>query len=96
MGLFGFGKEEKKVKITDFFSEEDLATIKEQAEGSLSGGAVVELLANGLLNYVKNPEKEYSYSNFNKFVKIADSFKNMDPYLAPILTKGIEKYKAAK
>ena len=70
--------------------------IKEQAEGSLSGGAVVELLANGLLNYVKNPEKEYSYSNFNKFVKIADSFKNMDPYLAPILTKGIEKYKAAK
>ena len=95
MGLFGFGKEEKKVKITDFFSAEDLETIRSGAEAVRGGGSIPDLLGKGLIDYINRPEKEYSYSHFNKFIKIADSIRSFAPSLDEILRKGIEKYRAA-
>ena len=98
MGLFGFGKNEKMVKITDFFSAEDLQKIAAEVEPSLSGayGMLGQTLGKGLMDYINRPDKEYGYSKFGAFIKIAESFKGIVPSLAPILQKGIDKYLAAK
>ena len=95
MGLFGFGKEEKKVKITDFFTTEDLEAIRSGAEAVRGSGSIPDLLGKGLIDYINRPEKEYGYSRFNKFIKVADSFRSFAPSLDEILRKGIEKYRAA-
>ena len=96
MGLFGFGKNEKTVKMSDFFSAEDLATITEKAEAARSRGSMADLLGKGLIDYISNPEKEISCSRFNKFIKVADSFvKNFDPSLETIIRQGIEKFRSA-
>ncbi len=95
MGLFGFGKKEQMVKVSDFFSAEDLETIRGTAQAARSRGAVVDLLGKGLIEYISNPDKEIPYSKFNKFIKIANSFREMEPSLDAILKQGIDKYKAA-
>ena len=99
MGLFGFGKNEKMVKITDFFSAEDLQKIAAEVEPALSAGAygmMGQTLGKGLMDYINRPNREYTYGKFGAFIKIAESFKSVVPALAPILQKGIEKYLAAK
>ena len=96
MGLFGFGKNEKTVKMSDFFSAEDLATIKEKAQAARSRGSMADLLGKGLIDYIGDPEKEISCGRFNKFIKVADSFvKSFDPSLESIIQKGIEKFRLA-
>lgn len=95
MGLFGFGKNEKTVRISDFFSAEDIRTIKDTAQAARSRGSVADLLGKGLIDYIGDPDKEISCGRFNKFIKVADSFaKSIDPSLETILRKGIDKFKA--
>ncbi len=97
MGLFGKKKETKGVKISDVFSLEDLQTIKGTIEPKLNGGqykALPQTLAKGLMDYVGNPEKEFSPNKMKGLAKIAVSFKEIEPSLGPVLQKGIEKIKA--
>ena len=93
MGLFGSGN--KNIKISDYFSAEDLAAITEKAQAVRSGGAMLDLLGKGLIDYISNPDKEISGGRFNKFIKVAESFKSIDPSLYSILQKGIEKFRAS-
>ena len=99
MGLFGSKKEGtgKGVKITTFFSEEDLNMIKATLEPKLKAGeygSVAQLTAKGMMDYVNRPDKEFSPSKINGLMKIAETLKQVEPSLEPILQKGIDKYRS--
>lgn len=98
MGLFGGKKDKLTVKITDFYSAEDLQKISETIEPKLAANeykAIPQITAKGLMDYVKRPEKEYSYSKFSGFIKIAATVKTFEPSLEKILQDGIDKYIAS-
>lgn len=97
MGLFGGKKDKNTVKITDYYSAEELQQIRETVKPKLAANAYLamgELLAKGLIAYVERPEKEYSYHKMNSFMKIADAMKDFEPSLEPILQNGINKYRS--
>ena len=98
MGLFGIGKDKKTVKITDYFSAEELQTIRDTLEPKLKAneyGALPQLMANGLIEYIDQAEKEFSPGKMNKFIKVADSVKTFEPSLEGILQSGIDKYNSS-
>ena len=92
MGLFG-GKKDM-VKITDFFSAEELQQIKDTIGPKLAANEykpLPQVMAKGLMDYVSRPEKEYSRGKMNSFAKIADAVKVFEPSLAGILQNGVTK-----
>ena len=92
MGLFG-GKKDT-VKITDYFSAEELQKLKDTVGPKLASGeykAMPQLMAKGLMDYLNRPDKEYSRGKMNSFAKIADAVKEFEPSLAEILQNGVNK-----
>ena len=92
MGLFG-GKKDM-VKMTDFFSAEELQKIKDTVGPKLAADqykALEQLMAKGLMDYVSRPDKEYSRGKMNGFVKIADAVKTIEPSLGDMLQRGINR-----
>ena len=92
MGLFG-GKKDG-VKITDYFSAEDLQKITDTVGPKLTAGkypALPQLMAKGLMDYVSRPDKVYSRGKMNSFAKVADAMKEIEPSLAEILQNAVNK-----
>ena len=96
MALFG-SKNKKTVKISDVFSPEEIKEITDVIGPKLKSGsykALPQTLAKGLMDYLSRPEKEYGYGKIKGVAKIAGSMKEIEPSLAPILQKGIERIQA--
>ena len=92
MGLFG-GKKDA-VKITDYFSAEEIQKIRETIGPKLEANEYMpmpQLMAKGLMDYMIRPDKEYSRGKMNGFVKIAAAVKDIEPSLAEILQNGINR-----
>ena len=93
MGLFG--AKTPGVKLTDFYTAEELQTIRARIDPKLAAGqyaAMAQLLAKGMSDLIKRADRETSYAKQGKFMKIAASFIQFEPDLAPILQNGINKY----
>lgn len=97
MGLFGLKKDSKTVRITDIFSPEEIAKIKDQIGPKLKANdykALPQTLAKGMMDFISSPDKEYGLSKIKGVAKIAESLKGIEPSLASILQNGIDKIKA--
>ena len=93
MGLFG-SKNKKTVKITDVFSPQEIQEITGVISPKLKSGsykALPQTLAKGMMDYLSRPEKEYGYNKIKGLAKIAASLKDVEPSLAPIFQKGIDR-----
>ena len=95
MGLFDLFGGGKTAKITDLFSLEDIKTITDLIGPKLSSneyGAVPQLAAKGLMDFLKDPSKEFSLRKLGGLVKILETFKTIEPSLEGILQAAIAKF----
>ena len=98
MGLFGSKKkEEKTARITDFFSTEDMSTIKglvgpKKAEHmyKLQYTDVVDCL----LDAINNTEKSLGKKEVTKILFSVGTMTKIEPSLNPIFNPAIEKMRA--
>ena len=97
MGLFDFFGSGKKMKITDIFPMEDIEKITSVIGPKVAAGSysqMAQLLGKGLMDYLKNPSKEISFSRLQGVVKILESFKGFEPSLQGIMEAAIERFNA--
>ena len=96
MGLFGSKK--PGYKLVDFYTIDELKTIRATIAPKLEAGQYIGIplmFGKALLDLINRAGNETSYSKQGKFMKIAESFKEFEPDLAPILQSGIDKYRMA-
>lgn len=99
MGLFDFLKKDKTdenmVKLTDFFSEEDIKEVKDLLSHNRMGvhyrTVNHQTAAKTMIGYMSNPNKTYNPNKMGAFVNTAETIMVMEPSLKPILEKGIAR-----
>lgn len=97
MGLFNLFGGGKTAKLTDILSIEDIGRITDLIGPKLTSnayGALPQTLAKGLMDYLKDPSKEYSLGKLGGLVKLLEQFKGIEPSLAGILEAAIKKFNA--
>ena len=102
MGLFDFFKkdnnDEEMVKITDFFSPEDMnevkTLVKKNSMGPRYRTMYYQNAAKRTVAFMSHPDKEYSLETMNGFIKVAETIMVMEPSLKPILEDGIARIRA--
>ncbi len=98
MGLFGSkNKEEAVARITDFFSMEDMATIKGLV-GPKKAGKMYKLqymdMVDCLMDAMENIEKPLRKKDVTKILYSSGAMTKMEPSLTPILNAAIIKMRA--
>ena len=99
MGLFDFLKKDKTdenmVKLTDFFSAEDIKEVRDLLSHNRMGvhyrTVNHQTAAKTMIGYMSNPNKTYSPDKMGAFVNTAQTIMVMEPSLKPILEKGIAR-----
>jgi hypothetical protein len=98
MGLFGKKeKTEATARITDFFSEEDLAVIRTTLDPKITEKAYkleYRGFALDLLNAVNNQEKLLDKKELTALLYASGCMTKIEPSLAPLLKTAIEKMQA--
>ncbi|GEM_PF-7115661 len=98
MGFFK-QKEEKKIKITELFTEEGLMKIKEIVGPKIAGREYdwrYMEMASALYKATFNLEQTYNKKELIKLIFATGAMTKLEPTLNPILKPAIEKYKAMK
>lgn len=99
MGLFDFLKKSSPdgnmVKLTDFFSAEDMKEVKDLISHNRMGAHYRtvhhQTAAKTMIGYMSNPNKAYSPDKMGAFVSTAETIMVMEPSLKPILERGIAR-----
>jgi len=98
MGLFGFKKDENTVKLSDFFSREDLSTIANVLQKNMRGVnyrvVYQQTLAREMVGYASKPDKDLSAKKVKAIIKIAEGIMEFEPSLTPALTEGVKRMRA--
>ena len=96
MGLFGGKKDMPKVKASELLSDELIQKIN-SVVATKNYGIKYDDFARSLVNFVKEPDKEYTEKDLRVVVYSAGIFTKLEPDLANLLNENlINKYKELK
>jgi len=96
MGLFESKKKEQLPGISDVFSAEDLQRLREVIcpKRDNRGYGRYGDVADTLLQVVETPDKEFTKREWNGIIYAAGAMVKIEPELAPVLRKCIDRFHA--
>ena len=98
MRWFGKKSDERTVKITEFFTEEELKEFRDVFSRHMFGARYKSVYhqttARQLIGYASNLKTDYSYDKIKGIKKTLETAMVMEPSLEPKLKEGLDKIHA--